>query len=187
MRYFILFTVFTTLSGAARAEVCPAAPDHAERLDALISDVQDTRDEATARDLSNQMWDLWADAPDEVAQTILDSGMSRRSGYDFAGALSEFDRLVDYCPDYAEGYNQRAFVNYLRQDFATALVDLDRAIALSPNHIAAISGKALSLLALQRTDEARLAMARALELNPWLPERGLAGPGGPLAPVGEDI
>ncbi|WP_146347288.1 tetratricopeptide repeat protein [Phaeobacter marinintestinus] len=187
MRYIVFTVLFSALTGGASAEVCPDAPDHSDRLSGLISQVQDTRDEATAREISNQMWELWADAPDEVAQAILDRGMSRRSGYDFAGALTDFDRLIDYCPDYAEGYNQRAFVNYLRQDFATALVDLDRAIALSPNHVAAISGKALSLLALQRTDEARLAMARALELNPWLPERGLAGPGGPLAPVGKDI
>lgn len=187
MRHAILFSVFTMLAGGACAQTCPEAPDHSERLNALISDVQETGSEAVARDISNQMWALWADAPDEIAQAILDRGMSRRSGYDFVGALTEFDRLVDYCPGYAEGYNQRAFVNYLRQDFAAALIDLDRAIDLSPNHVAAISGKALSLMALQRIDEARIAMARALALNPWLPERGLAGPGGPLAPLGQDI
>lgn len=185
-RVLVLF-LFACLAVPATAETCPDAPDHSDRLNALIAQAQTAGSETAAREISNQMWKLWADAPDAAAQSILDRGMERRSGYDFAGALSEFDRLVAYCPHYAEGYNQRAFVNYLRQDFETALVDLDRALALSPKHIGAISGKALSLLALQRIDEARLAMARALELNPWLPERGLAAPGGPLAPLGEEI
>ncbi|MFD2854504.1 tetratricopeptide repeat protein [Seohaeicola zhoushanensis] len=94
---------------------------------------------------------------------------------------------MDYCPDYAEGYNQRAFAYYLTEKFGPALEDLDRAIALSPNHVAALSGRALTLLGLGRTEEAARALARALELNPWLSERSLAGPGGPLEPKGKDI
>lgn len=166
---------------------CPAAPDHGASIDGLLSDVRAAQSEAEAREISGRMWEYWTDAPDEIAQEMLDQGMSRRGSYDFLGALNDLDRLVAYCPDYAEGYNQRAFVNYLRQDFAPALRDLDRAIELSPNHIAALSGRALTLLGLERTEEARAALAHALDLNPWLPERGLAAPGGPLAPVDKDI
>ena len=143
--------------------------------------------EADAREVSNRMWELWTDAPDEASQALLDQGMRARGNYDFLGALDAFDRLVDYCPDYAEGYNQRAFVNYLNQRFDPALVDLDRALERNPRHIAALAGKALTLLALGRVDEARDVMQAALALNPWLPERGLVGPGGPLEPKGEDI
>lgn len=172
---------------AALSDGCPTAPDHADELQALLADVQNARDETQARVLSGRMWALWAQAPDEPSQAMLDEGMSRRASYDYLGAMEALNRLVGYCPHYAEGYNQRAFVNYLRQDYAAALVDLDRAISLSPNHVAAISGRALTLLGLQRIEEARVDIARALELNPWIPERGLVAPGGPLAPPGEDI
>ena len=174
-------------SSTVFADGCPEAPDHTDQLDALIREVQSATSEPAAREVSARMWALWADAPDEPSQEMLDRGMSRRASYDYLGALEALNKLVDYCPHYAEGYNQRAFVNFLRQDYATALLDLDQAIALSPNHIAAISGRALTLLGLLRVEEAREDMARALVLNPWLPERGLAAPGGPLAPVGEDI
>lgn len=133
------------------------------------------------------MWVLWATAPNQQAQAILDRGMTRRAAFDYAGAMADFDRLVAYCPAFAEGYNQRAFVNYLRQDFAAALGDLDRAIALSPKHIAALSGRALTLLGLHRSDEARAALQRAMSLNPWLAERGLAARGGPLEPRGQEL
>ena len=165
---------------------CPAAPDHSASLAGLMRQVQQAESESQARGLANQMWDYWADAPDARAQEILNRGMTRRSSFDFLGALEDFDLLIAYCPDYAEGYNQRAFVHYLRRDFAAALVDLDRALALAPRHVAALSGRALSLYGLSRLPEARIALEEALALNPWLPERHLIAPGGPLAPRESD-
>jgi tetratricopeptide (TPR) repeat protein len=169
---------------ASAQEACPPAQDHSAELNQLISQIQGAPDEGAAHLLSNQMWQFWADAPDERAQAILDRGMTRRAAFDFLGALEDFDQLIAYCPDYAEGYNQRAFVHYLRRDFSAALADLDRAIARSPRHVAALSGRALSLYGLSRMEEARAALKVALALNPWLPERNLAIPGGPLSPIG---
>ncbi|WP_420584635.1 tetratricopeptide repeat protein [Ruegeria sp.] len=175
------------LSTAAYAEECPVAPDHSAHISGVISEIQQAENEQAARALSNQLWEFWTDAPDESAQAVLDRGMTRRNAWDLLGAIEDFDKLIAYCPSYAEGYNQRAFAHFLRQDFEAALPDLDRAIELSPNHVAAISGRALTLLGLQRIDEAREALQQALELNPWLSERHLLGPGGPLELPGEDI
>lgn len=167
----VVFVLLSVLPGAGLA--CPAAPDHSAALNALIAQVQKAPDEASARLISNDMWTYWADAPDETAQEILDRGMRKRAAWDLLGAREDFDALVKYCPNYAEGYNQRAFVNFLRQDYQAALPDLDRAIELSPRHVGALSGRALALVGLGRDAEAQDALAAALELNPWLPERGL--------------
>mgnify|MGYP001826487574 CR=1 FL=1 len=161
---------------------CPPPPDIAAAADALIAKAQAAPDEGTARPISGQLWELWATAPDEQAQALLDRGMSARASYNFVEALDAFDRLVDYCPDYAEGYNQRAFVNFLRQDFALALVDLDLAIERSPRHVAAISGKALTLMGLGRDEEAQIALREAVSLNPWISERALL-----VEPAGEEL
>lgn len=155
------------------ADGCPAAPDHGAVLDALIADVQIATSEMEGREISNRMWQFWADAPDEPSQMLLDEGMGARRVYDFVTALDRFDKLVDYCPHFAEGYNQRAFVNFLRRDFSAALVDLDRALEINPRHVAALSGKALTLIGLERHDEAQIVLREALELNPWLNERSL--------------
>jgi len=184
----VLFGLVLWLSAAgALAQVCPQAPDHEAALSGLMDDIRDAPNEMQAREISNKMWELWTDAPDEAAQALLDQGMRARSSYDFLVAVDAFDRLVEYCPDYAEGYNQRAFVNFLRQDFSLALADLNRALDRSPRHIAALSGKALTLLGLGEVEEARRVLAAALKMNPWLPERGLAAPGGPLAPIAQDL
>lgn len=184
MKYCIALLL---MSSHALAGTCPAAPDHTLAIDALIAQVQTAPDARSANLVSNELWQYWADAPDETAQGILDQGMRKRAAWDLLGALDDFDTLVGYCPNYAEGYNQRAFVSFLRQDFAGALPDLERAVALSPRHIGALSGRALSLIGLGRDAEAQDALAAALELNPWLPERDLYRPPENVTVPGEDL
>ena len=169
----LVLTAFALMAGPAFAQTCPEPPDHRAAIAGLIEQVQEAEDERSARLISNEMWQYWADAPDTRAQELLDEGMTRREAHDFAGAVDAFDALVAYCPDYAEGYNQRAFVNFIRQDYVAALPDLERALELSPRHIAAMTGQALTLVALQRPGEAALILRHALDLNPWLVERHL--------------
>lgn len=164
--------VLVASTGLGWAE-CPPAPEIGADVDLVLEELRTASDEATARLKFNRLWELWAAAPDEAAQALLDRGMSARASYNFVEAIDAFDRLIEYCPDYAEGYNQRAFVNFLRQDFASAVVDLDEALTRRPNHVAAMSGKALSLIGLGRHGEAEIVLREALALNPWLPERHL--------------
>lgn len=182
----ILFALALTAS-PVWAEDCPDPADHGAELNTLIASARAAPSEAVGREFSDKMWKVWLRAPNDQAQAVLDRGMSKRDSYDFAGAYAEFDKLAEYCPTYAEGFNQRAYVQFLREDFASALVDLDAALALSPNHVAAQSGRALTLMQLGRTDEARAQMFEALENNPWLSERALVAKGAPLESKGEDI
>lgn len=158
------------------ADGCPEAPDHSVTLDALLGDLQTAAGDMEARSVSNRMWELWLDAPDEPSQAMLDEGMRFRSSFDYLGAMERFDKLVNYCPFYAEGYNQRAFIHFLREDFAAALPDLDRALEINPRHVGALSGKALTLLALGREADGQRVLREAVALNPWLNERALLKP-----------
>ncbi|MGR3321454.1 MAG: tetratricopeptide repeat protein [Pseudooceanicola sp.] len=160
------------LAGPLSAE-CPPPPDHADRVAELLAEVRSAETADAAQRITNEIWALWADAPDAAAQEVLDRGMRRRAGFDLLGAIADFDRLVDYCPDYAEGYNQRAFAHFIRQDYPAALSDLNRALSLDPAHVAAMAGRALTLMALGRFEEGQAALRAALELHPWLPERNM--------------
>lgn len=166
---------------------CPAPPDVATELEELFKEARKASSDQDGRAISNQMWQVWLRAPDAAAQEVLERGMRKRDVYDFAGALKDFDRLAEYCPLYAEGFNQRAYIHFLREDYSLALVDLDKALSLQPRHVAAQSGRALTLMGLGRIAEARSQLEQALTNNPWLSERFLMADGGPLAPSGEDI
>ena len=182
-----IFFVIALISGPAWAEDCPEPRDYSTELDALIASARAASSAIDAKDVTSGMWDVWLRAPNDQAQEVLDRGLARRDGYDFAGAYNDFDKLVEYCPNYAEGFNQRAYVQFLRGEYTGALVDLDAALALLPNHVAAQSGCALTLMQMGRLKEARIQMLQALKNNPWLSERALIAKGAPLGPKGEDI
>ena len=115
-----------------------------------------------AQELSSRLWaEYWTRAPDEAAQQLLDDGMQALRYGDFLRAYEKLDRLVDYCPDFAEGYNQRAFVSFLQQNFQAALDDLDRTLEITPTHIGALSGRALSLMGLGREEDGQAALREA--------------------------
>lgn len=175
------------LSPAAFAEGCPAAPDVSAELEALFDRARAATDFKQGRAASDAMWEVWLRAPDAAAKEMLDRGMAARGSYDFAGAYKAFSRLIEYCPDYAEGWNQRAYISFLREDYEAALRDLDRALELQPRHVAAQSGRGLTLMNMGRTAQARTQMQEAVANNPWLSEAALLAKGAPLGPVGEDI
>ncbi|MGJ8628989.1 MAG: tetratricopeptide repeat protein [Sulfitobacter sp.] len=178
--------ILAVLAAPAFAE-CPAPADTSAELLNLFAKANAAANANVGRRVSGEMWQLWLRAPDEAAQEVLDAGMGRRDAFDFAGAITEYDRLIAYCPDYAEGYNQRAYVRFLREDYETALGDLDTALDLQPHHVAAQSGRALTLMKLGRLAEARAQLLIAVENNPWLSEAALLADGAPLGRKDKDI
>ena len=170
------------MAQTAYADGCPTSPDHEAALDQLYEQVQAAPNEIAARVFSSQMWELWLEAPDEPSQAMLNEGLRALRIGDYLRANDRLSALVSYCPFYAEGYNQRAFVSYLRGDYEAVLPDVDEAIRLNPRHTGALTGKALTLIALGRNDEAQDVLKTAVALNPWLGERALI-----TEPEGEDL
>lgn len=83
---------------------------------------------------------LWlytgSDTVDVLMERVLKAVTEQR--FDLAEQLS--DAIVAMAPGYAEGWNRRALVAYLKQDFAGAVSALRRALALEPSHFKALDG-----------------------------------------------
>ncbi|MBO6774656.1 MAG: hypothetical protein JJ897_03950, partial [Marinibacterium sp.] len=74
----LIFVFLTLLNPSfSFASDCPNPPDHSDTLNALITEVRGATNDREAKLISNQMWKLWADAPDEPSQALLDSGMQK--------------------------------------------------------------------------------------------------------------
>ena len=134
-------------------------------------------DISAGQEAAGALWEFWMVAPDEKAQDMLEDGMSRRVQLALADAEITLDALVRYCPLYAEGWNQRAFVRFLREDYEGSLADIEEVLTREPAHFGALSGKALALMRQGKRGLAQLAVVRALQVHPWLNERSLLGDG----------
>jgi tetratricopeptide (TPR) repeat protein len=160
------------LAGPVIAD-CSVGRDYSDALSAIVDQMQFAPDQGRAQELAGEMWEIWLDAPDELAQAMLDEGLAHQRYGDYAASRAVLSELISYCPDYPEGYNQRAYAAFLAFDFEAALMDLDVAIALQPLHLGALTGKARTLIEMGRSDEAQEVLRTALAINPWLGERAL--------------
>ncbi len=171
-----IFLIACLFPLAAAAQSCPPNPVQPEKTQ-LFVDLAASRDEMSAAFVANHLWALWRSAPDAKAQDLLDRGMAMRDAFDFPESSLILTELIAYCPDYPEGYNQRAFTRYLAQDFQGSLDDIEIVLKTEPKHFGALSGKALVQMNLGRTGQAKLTLIEALKVHPWLNERELLGQG----------
>ncbi|SMX37235.1 tetratricopeptide repeat protein [Octadecabacter ascidiaceicola] len=174
MKHAIAFSLIAVpfLAGPAVAD-CAVGRDYSDELAVIVDQMQFAPDQGRAQDLASEMWEIWLDAPDALAQGMLDEGLAHQRYGDYAASRAVLTELIEYCPDYAEGYNQRAYAAFLAFDFEAALTDLDVAIALQPLHLGALTGKARTLIEVGRDAEAQEVLRTALAINPWLAERAL--------------
>lgn len=144
---------------------------------ALFDQLRNAGSEREARRVEDAIWRMWmAEAPTpEIAEAVSEA-MRKRERYDWDGALALLDKATASAPAYAEAWNQRAFVRFLKQDLDGSLEDIERAIRLEPNHFAALAGKALILMQQGRVDLGQTALREAVQLNPWLRERSMLIP-----------
>lgn len=84
---------------------------------------------------------------------------------DLATKLS--DAIVEMAPRFAEGWNRRALVAYLRNDYAEALSSLHRALALEPNHFKALDGVAQIMRETGEKKAALDAYRKLLDVHPY--------------------
>jgi tetratricopeptide (TPR) repeat protein len=75
-------------------------------------------------------------------------------------------RLIADAPNFAEAYNQRAFIHFLQGHFAESAEDCQQVLARNPFHIGAIEGLAKCQLSLNRPRDALKSLRRALKLRP---------------------
>lgn len=150
-----------------------------DSYDSLMTALAQTQTRAEAEVLAAEIWQIWLTAPDAVAQEVLDAAMERRRAYDFAGAIKELDRLIEFYPDYAEAWNQRATMYFLIGEFDASLADVAQVLTLEPRHFGALAGKGVILFQQGKLPLAQLAVREGLRHHPFLNERAIleASPG----------
>jgi len=164
MRQLALFLVMVVLMAAvARADQNDPA------LDRLFAELQRPDAAASADGLERQIWERWLDSGDAELNERLETGIiAMNAGY-LPAAEQVFSEVVAAAPDFAEGWNKRATVRFLRGDHAGSIADCARVLALEPRHFGALSGLGLIHATLEDDEEALRWFERALAVNPHMP------------------
>ena len=114
------------------------------------------------------LWRIWCRARDPETERIFRAGVEAMQRQKRAEAEALFSQVIERDPDFAEGWNKRATVRFLRNDFAGSIGDCRQTLARNRNHFGAASGQGLCHMYLGEFREAAVCFRRALEIHPHL-------------------
>ena len=171
-----LIAILTLIAPPVLACTMPDPQEVAAERDPLFDGLKSAKSEAAGQALAREIWTLFSTAPDATAQDLLDRGVRYIERGQFESAEAMLGELIAYCPDYAEGWNQRAFARFLQRDFEGALADIDRTLDIEPRHFGALAGRGLTFLSQGRETLAHKAIRDGLAVHPWLGERRFLPP-----------
>ncbi|MEQ8966871.1 MAG: tetratricopeptide repeat protein [Azospirillaceae bacterium] len=167
-----------TMAAAQEADPGPEAapaPDApaptAEPVDDWLDSLAESRDAAEAYTLERLIWTAWLsyDGEAEGVAEAMDRGNRLMRASRLEEAEAAFAEAIEGDPAYAEAWNRRATVRYLRGDYAGSIADIRAVLALQPRHFGALSGLGLCLVALDRPADALDAFEAGLDVHPFMP------------------
>jgi tetratricopeptide (TPR) repeat protein len=172
-------TAITCLPFGALSQSKPLPPlagaseSAARQRAALFEALANAKNEAEARDIEDRLWTFWRSFADDASQGLLEASKEAQLRFDYGRALGALEELVKHQPDFAEGWNQLAYVLFLAGSYEASLKALDQTLSLEPMHYAALAGKGIILTQQGKEADAQLPLLQALAINPWLKERNL--------------
>lgn len=177
MRFFILTATALLLAGPALAQttgedhsVAASTPAQsaAGRLDTLFDRLKHEPNEQAARLLAAEIVDQWGASGSANADLLMQWAADAMKAKKFPVAQDLLDQVVTLYPDYAEGWNRRATLNFMMGDYPRSMADIARTLRLEPRHFGALSGMAGILEQTGRNEEALEAYRRVLEIYPMM-------------------
>ena len=143
-----------------------SAEEAGKTLDILFAHLATTGDHELGRQIAVSIEKIWRIPGGDTVNLLIDraEGFSQKNEND--KALKLLDAAVDLAPDYAEGWNRRAFAHFRLGNNEGALGDLRRTLALEPNHFRALEGMAKVLTGVGEKKGALKAYEELLRVHP---------------------
>lgn len=114
------------------------------------------------------LWRAWCRSGDAETDRMFRAGVDAMQSRKLEEAEQLFGRVIEMLPSFAEGWNKRATVRYMREDYRGSVADCQETLARNPHHFGAASGQGLCHMSLNEFREAATCFRRALEIHPHL-------------------
>jgi tetratricopeptide (TPR) repeat protein len=162
----------TVLTGFMAVLALSAVPAHAgqqdPRLARLFVALKSTQSAGWAHAIENEIARIWSDPPDAETQALMEKGLTLMAEDEHEAALKAFDALVARAPNFAEGWNKRATVEFTLGDYQASIADIAHTLKLEPRHFGALAGLGQVEMALGNKEAALNAFNQALAIDPYL-------------------
>jgi len=113
-----------------------------KEIDQLFAQLKVADQGRVIRRTQNRIRALWTDHPDSNIDTLMQAGMEAMYSKDYDSAIELFSRIIQQKPYFAEGWNKRATVYFMKGNFQASLDDIRETLKLEERHFGALSGMA---------------------------------------------
>jgi tetratricopeptide (TPR) repeat protein len=145
----------------------PIPQDRESLLTELYTHLAKTHDATEAAPIAATIEGLWLQSGSDTIGVLMGRSTKAINEQNNDLALQLLDAVVELAPDYAKGWNRRAYVYFLQNNYEGAVGDLRRALALEPNHFKALEGLARILRDTGQKKSALEAYKQILKINPY--------------------
>ena len=145
----------------------PVPQDRESLLAELYTHLAKTHDATEAAPIAETIEGLWLQSGSDTIGVLMGRSTKAINEQNNDLALQLLDAVVELAPDYAEGWNRRAYVHFLQNNYEAAVGDLRRALALEPNHFKALEDLARILRDTGQKKSALEAYKQILKINPY--------------------
>ena len=114
------------------------------------------------------IWSMWGRSGDPETDALFRTGVRQLGRRELLRAEHTFSRVIATHPEFAEAWNKRATVRFLRDDLDGAMSDSLETLARVPDHFGTLSGLGHIWFRLDDTERAIAWWRRALAVNPNL-------------------
>jgi tetratricopeptide (TPR) repeat protein len=141
-------------------------------IDFLFGALKAAPDETSAKAIEDRIWAHWLASGSDTVNLLMTRVKTAVDKEALDLAIQMLDAIIEIRPQYAEAWNRRATVFYLKKDYASALADLRQTLRREPRHFAALAGLGTIMQDIGDDKRALEAFRAALALHPRL--KGMA-------------
>ena len=156
-RLIILIILFSNFAQADQKD---------ERLMELFDKLFLSTNNMEASKLLFNIWDIWSIADNQETQIIFDEANQFMDVGELDNAIELFTKVVKQSPEFAEGWNKRATVYFLKGELNKSISDIEKTLNLEPRHFGALDGLAEIYLMQDDLVGAAVIYRRILEIIP---------------------
>ena len=156
-RLIILIILFSNFAQADQKD---------ERLIELFDKLFLSTNNMEASKLLFNIWDIWSIADNQETQIIFDEANQFMDVGELDNAIELFTKVVKQSPEFAEGWNKRATVYFLKGELNKSISDIEKTLNLEPRHFGALDGLAEIYLMQDDLVGAAVIYKRILEIIP---------------------
>ena len=162
---------FVYLASATLAKADSVSSQNDQELQQLFRQLENAADPNAANLVTSQIWNRWmSTSGDEAVNEMMERGTYFMQIGHLPLAEEIFTDIINDHPDYAEAWNKRATVRFMRQNWRGSEADIAEVLSLEPKHFGALSG--LGMIKLNQGDlpTALSIYEQVLTIHPYSPD-----------------